>query len=174
MSFEWTPEAIEVASEMYALGHYSAADIGKMIGTTRNAVIGKLNRLKSEGEPGAVMPAKPAKPQLLEAEPRERPAPKPPVSKPPAPEPPKKLFAPREAVRPVFGPFLFKTIIELGPNECRYPKQEPSRGQHLFCAAPTGSGEVYCTACRPLCYRSAADESARREAARTYAKERAA
>ena len=40
----WTAERVEIARDMHAKGH-TCREIGAVVGTTRNAVIGKLHRL---------------------------------------------------------------------------------------------------------------------------------
>jgi len=44
MSVEWTEERIEELSKLWAEG-LSAAEIGKRLGITKNAVVGKVHRL---------------------------------------------------------------------------------------------------------------------------------
>jgi GcrA cell cycle regulator len=156
MSFEWTPEAIEEASRLYVAGQHSAAQIGDIIGTTRNAVIGKMNRLgvaspKKNADnvpPRAIREPKPAKLARLPQEP----------AKPGAFDKIAKGLA--EAVAVARGeaeparlhvlPGL-KTITELYPHECRFPVREVA-GVHRFCAKPTARGESYCPACRAIVY----------------------
>lgn len=45
MRMEWTPEKIQVLRDHYNNGEYNAARLGELIGTTKNSVISKANRL---------------------------------------------------------------------------------------------------------------------------------
>lgn len=80
---DWTDERVEQLKELYAEG-WSSSQIAEKLGVTRNAIIGKTNRLKLRRQPvlrqarryqPVVVPRKPrdAKRQYaeVEAEPRE-------------------------------------------------------------------------------------------------------
>lgn len=68
----WTDERVELLAKLWSEG-FSASQIAAQLGgVTRNAVIGKVHRLKLEGRaksPGAIAePAASSKPQLVEVE----------------------------------------------------------------------------------------------------------
>tara|TARA_B100001559_G_scaffold300434_1_gene286554 strand:+ start:59 stop:418 length:360 start_codon:yes stop_codon:yes gene_type:complete len=44
VSFEWTPERVEELTKLWATG-LSASEIGRKLGITKNAVVGKVRRL---------------------------------------------------------------------------------------------------------------------------------
>jgi hypothetical protein len=159
MSFEWTPEAIEEAARLYVAGRHSAAQIGDIIGTTKMAVIGKMNRIgvvsprnKSDNvPPRPVREPKPAKLARLPQEPAK------------AKAFDKLAKGLAEAVAVARGDeeparlhvrlvSAGKTIIHLNARECRFPIGETDDGTHLFCAAETAPGSSYCPACRKRVY----------------------
>lgn len=47
---DWTPEQVKTLKELWNKRGYSASDIAKELGTTKNAVIGKVGRLRNAGE----------------------------------------------------------------------------------------------------------------------------
>jgi GcrA cell cycle regulator len=116
----WLAERIDRLKALWTRG-LTASEIGNELGVSRNAVIGKIHRLK--GYESARMPAgnKHARPP---------PAPKP---KPPAPKQPRVVLN---------VPFLNLTIDELRAGVCRYPHGEAS--PYLFCGQPTRKGSPYC------------------------------
>jgi GcrA cell cycle regulator len=152
----------------------STAEIGKKIGMSKNAVVGKLNRLgwnaKAVAAPakkGAPAPKKPApKPAPKKAAPAKKPAAptkapaKAPVKKPlakPAPKPAKP--APKPATpAPKPSPkansktlAMHQRIIQhslemanLRPDQCRWPIGDPDSEKFHFCGKPVFVGKPYC------------------------------
>ena len=119
--YEWFGNRCERLRALWP--KYTASQIAKMFGdVTRNAIIGKANRLK--------LPRK--KPSGNPHPPRIRPRPKPVAPPPIPPEPP-----------PVIQPeFLGLTFDELESGDCRYPEGDyvPFR----FCGQFVEEGSSYC------------------------------
>ena len=122
----WTPELIEQLKGQWALG-LSITQIGKNLGLTRNAVVGKAHRLGL---------SKRESPIQKSTTPRPQPAPviAPPVTVPAmaaavAPPPPRKV-----AVDPNYR----------GPK-CKWPVGDPKTTDFHFCAAPSLDGYPYCS-----------------------------
>jgi GcrA cell cycle regulator len=119
----------------------SAGDIAAQMGTTRNAILGKINRL------GISRPERqPSKPKL-------RPAPRQASLAILAddlklmdeaerflPAPPKVKHAPGN-----------KTIFELEPRDCRFPLGGPMEPAVLFCGQQALTGRPYCEEHYRLC-----------------------
>jgi len=53
MPFDWTPEAIEWLKQAWADGH-TTSKIAKMAGVSKNAIVGKIHRLKLESRPSPI------------------------------------------------------------------------------------------------------------------------
>ena len=115
----WTPERTELAKELYS-GGMSASQVGKAIGATRNAVIGKMHRIgvigvykKNSKDKIADKPRQPAsKPGAVKVKvsaPRR--APKPP------PMPPEPVARPVLTVVPVTAKHWTQRL----EGECSWP-----------------------------------------------------
>jgi GcrA cell cycle regulator len=125
---QWTQERVETLKQLWADG-LSASEIAssKRLNTTRNAVIGKVWRLKVSArswQPG------PHKPRRANGTPK--PPPLPPRPKPPPPP------------TPIAPQMRELTIFRLQPHHCRWPLGNWLEPARLFCAADTHEGEIYC------------------------------
>jgi GcrA cell cycle regulator len=138
----WSAERDEALRQLWAQG-YSASLIADKLANgkklTRCAVIGRAHRLK--------LPARKGK-EPLERKPRGRPyrrangVPKPPRPR-PQPTPPPRPQPPPPT--PSLEPTMRKLpLLQLEPHQCRWPLGELMEVAHLFCAADTREGEVYC------------------------------
>lgn len=126
------PEKLEQAKALWAEGH-SAGEIASEIGggVSRNAVLGKLCRLglcakklQPDGTPRPkIARAKPAKPRMALVH-----APSVPVDEPPA------LTLDGAPI----------TILNAGPNHCRWPHGDPLKDDFHFCGHPKAEGRPYC------------------------------
>ena len=129
---EWGPDAIETLRALWAEG-LSTAEIGRRMGVSKNAVVGKAHRLNLPARPspirrdGASTP-RPAVPRVAV----RRSLPPRPVAPPPPPAP----VAPRPA--PV------RHVSRAGLRSCSWPIGEPgTRGFH-FCGCEALPGKPYC------------------------------
>lgn len=131
---DWTPERVETLKARWAQG-WSAGEIMAVLPFSRNAILGKVDRLGLTRDKG--------------------------VRKPPA-QRPSKLARKPEAKRVKAAPI--EAAIELPPTEepsdgvgvalfdltnatCRWPKGVPGDDDFLFCGDPTAdmrSGKPYC------------------------------
>jgi GcrA cell cycle regulator len=151
----WTTERVDALRQYFAAG-LSCGQIAREIGVTRNAVIGKMNRL------GLTRPR-----ELVARQVRERPARtprpmqeiwrarRPAVTDQPRllieayPEPP----APEEIpIRNGRG----LTLLELGRDGCRWPISVPGADDFCFCGSEPVKGLPYCVGHARLAYRPAA------------------
>lgn len=127
----WTAELVMRMCELMRDNpRVVARELGEALGVSRNAVLGKLLRLRRAGMsvpklvwgPGANRPPKPRKRKRTSARmaPRPRPAP------PPRPLP------------DLVGRY---TLLELEPHHCRWPFGED---RILFCGETASPGVPYC------------------------------
>jgi GcrA cell cycle regulator len=135
----WTPEQIGELRELCADARLSAGDIAAQIGKTRNAVIGKSNRL-------GITRAK-----KRPAKPKNRPAVRSMASTPvngisaslAIPVEDRRILDEAERfVTPASAPKVKhapgnKTFFELGARDCRFPLGKPMEPATLFCGAVT-------------------------------------
>ncbi len=134
----WTDARVESLKTMWQEG-FSASQIATRLGhVTRNAVIGKVHRLKltlrapeRQRFPGKRPRTRtkrrtfryqgnPAVRALFDAEP----------------------FAPQS--EPNIPPALRKALVDLEPNDCRYPIGDPKDKDFGFCGCTRMSGVPYC------------------------------
>lgn len=137
----WTYEKVRQLRELVVSTHkLSAKQIGKLLGCSRNAVIGKCMRedLQLQNKPFGLS---------------KRRVPKKPVKEKPSIElfhaqPDKKIFkAPMWTARNGHE----KSLLALQNEECRFPIDMPD-GRLLFCAAKTEEDGSYCVHHANICY----------------------
>lgn len=118
---------------------------------TKNMISGYIHRLGFEGRPSPIRPPKPKVPKP--PKPIKKSAPQ--KSRPLSQWPPKKSNKDAPRPRPQF--FNLNTIAtpnarpmaELKHGDCRWPVDNPSGGELLYCAEPAHPGRAYCEAhCR--------------------------
>ena len=147
---EWTEEVIVRLRTLWSEGH-STAEIGRRLGVSKNAVVGKAHRLdlsarpspiRREGEPRRVPRPAPVRrvigptlPSL--AEPSARPAPEPPPQAAPEPRPVRAVSVARPSGRLV---------------ACCWPIGEPGTPSFHFCDADALPGKPYCADHAALAY----------------------
>jgi len=147
----WTVERIKQLRSCFAAG-LSCSQIADEIGVSRNAVIGKLNRLKlSRFERKTVRPRAPRRKVTLRLVTQHdilsalRAEPPPPVEQKP--------------VEP--GPRC--SLAELSEGTCRWPISDPGDRDFGFCGCAAVNGLPYCAAHARIAYQPAASQrSARR------------
>lgn len=126
----WTPERNDVLRTLW-LGGNSASSIGKMLGISRSAVIGKVHRLgikRHEDTP---------KERPVRSEKRRRPVVVP-ISREPQPASAIKV--------------LTEAVIACDDDHCRFPIGDPMNdpANFRFCMAPVEVGS-YCSEHHALC-----------------------
>ena len=157
---EWNQEAIVRLRALWTEGH-STAEIGRRLGVSKNAVVGKAHRLDLPARPSPIRrdgnggaprqpaPRRVAGPTLpplsstalpvMEAAPSmPRPAAAAPQRVPVSPPPPRVLLAP---------PRPFARSIA-----CCWPIGEPGTPSFRFCDAQAATGKPYCTEHAQLAY----------------------
>jgi GcrA cell cycle regulator len=138
----WTADRIEQLKICFDAG-LSCGEIAREIGVSRNAVIGKINRLHLARFPSATTRQRPRKAPLrlvtqheiltaLRAEP------------PPPAEP-----------APVHHGFRC-SLVELGEGTCRWPISDPGARDFGFCGDRSVAGLPYCAAHARIAYQPAA------------------
>jgi GcrA cell cycle regulator len=114
----WTDERISDLTRLWDSGH-SASHIGKVLGVSKNAVIGKAHRLKLPPRPSPI---------------RRSPGPR--IPKPA----PMAKRTPKLPSRPVFR----ATRPRHGAPACLWPIGDPGDEDFHFCGAGTVPGKPYC------------------------------
>ncbi|MFA7429502.1 MAG: GcrA family cell cycle regulator [Rhodospirillaceae bacterium] len=120
----WTDERIEELKSLWSEG-LTTGEIGKRLGVSKNAVVGKAHRLGLKGRPSPIKRAAtgaPAKP------PRAKPA---------------------EAKQP---PAKIRSVVDLSAHTCRWPIGDPREPGFHFCGAPSAPGKPYCAEHAAIAY----------------------
>ncbi len=151
---DWSTEAIERLRALWAEGH-STAEIGRRMGISKNAVVGKAHRLNLPARPSPIRrelgaPAAP-RPQPVRV---PRPAGAAPRSTLPQPAPAPIAIAPVAVPRPA----VVRSFPRLGPvRSCCWPIGEPGQPGFRFCASEALTGKPYCPEHAAVAYVKARD-----------------
>lgn len=168
MSKGWDNAMLKKLKSLTGKG-LSTAEIGKRLGLSKNAVVGKLNRLGWNSKANGVAEPAPAKAPEKKTAPKPAPkkaaAPAKPTPKATAPKPaPKAKAAPKTASAksaPVAkgasksgaknNLAMHQRIIQhslemaaLKPNQCRWPIGDPDSEDFHFCGDAVFVGKPYC------------------------------
>lgn len=138
----WTPERIGELEKLWAEG-LSTAEIGRRLGVSKNAVVGKAHRLRL---PGRQSPIDPARRQARKAAAdKARSAPPKPAARVarPAPETAAKPKPAVAAAKPPPPPRRKRSADQKGPA-CQWPFGDPRLPGFHFCGAPSEPGKPYC------------------------------
>lgn len=129
----WTDDETDAAIRLWKDG-VSATIIGCRLGKSRNAVLGKLFRLK-------LLASRPTKHRLSTRQNR-RYTKKTRAPRPQAPRIELRVDPYKPAALPVIPEHERKSLIDLEDNDCRWPCTDGP--PHAFCARPKVPGLVYC------------------------------
>jgi GcrA cell cycle regulator len=153
----WSSERIELLKRCFDAG-LSCSQIAREIGVTRNAVIGKMNRL------GLSRPRDVVDRQLEQR--RDARLARPTIARLPRPKRPRlNVFAQHEILREAFPepkppaediPIHNGrgcTLLELGREQCRWPISNPGAADFCFCGNEPVEGLPYCPGHARIAYR---------------------
>ena len=155
---DWTTEAIDRLRAFWAEGH-STAEIGRRMGISKNAVVGKAHRLQLPARPSPIRReaplARPAatgrRPTLPPLRVAMAPAAPAPAAAPPAP--PARREAPAPAPRlAVAAPPVLRPFPRAAARSCCWPIGEPGTEGFRFCTAEAMAPKPYCAEHAALAY----------------------
>lgn len=150
--FDWDEKTITRLRDLWDEGH-ATAEIGRRLGTTKNAVIGKAHRLDLPGRPSPIRGSRVA-------------GPRPKTKKPPVPKladlMPLRAAQPlaRTPAAPATPPAVLVKPAEPRPrnarsgtlDQCCWPVGEPGRAGFRYCDAPVPHRVTYCDEHARLAY----------------------
>ena len=141
-SFDWTPAAIARLTELWLCGN-SGGEIGRWLGISRSAVMGKLRRLDMLCRDRPRMPiirhTATAQKLLKTTEQVSRPK-KRPHKRNKRPLPPPEPY--QEPPPPPLPAYDTLTVLDLRHNSCRWPSEGDS--PWTFCGRPQTGDSSYC------------------------------
>ena len=158
----WTLKTIATLARMTRAGANSAqiaAALGN--GITRNAILGKIHRMRSKGTSLPTSAATPA----LKPKPKPKPQPKPKPRLParqhslsygfgarttPDAPPRPVVLTPHDTIDPKAPGLLRMEDLQL--HDCRWPLNSAMQGEYFFCGAPQVLDRPYCQAHVALAY----------------------
>jgi GcrA cell cycle regulator len=154
---DWSTEAIDRLKALWAEGH-STAEIGRRMGISKNAVVGKAHRLNLSARPSPIRRdangeravATPRAPRAPAAAPRSTLPPPPAMIAPPVSIAPPVHVAPPSVVRAAFPRFASK-------RSCCWPLGEPGTPDFRFCSAEAAQSKPYCLEHAAVAYVKARD-----------------
>lgn len=135
---DWTEETIARLRQLWAEGH-STAEIGRRMGISKNAVVGKAHRLQLDARPSPIR---------RDGAGARRPSP------PRAPTPPASATA-SDGARERLAPPLRAVSVPrsaVRTTPCCWPIGEPGTPAFRFCDEPATTGKPYCAAHAQLAY----------------------
>lgn len=145
---DWNDQTITALRSLWDEGH-STAEIGRRIGTTKNAVVGKAHRLCLPTRPSPIRstpqrhetPAtrsRPPAPPLARVEPAPKPVPAPPPAVLPT-------TPPAAAPIPQPSPARYSSPNPSQRNcDCQWPMGDPGRTGFRLCGEVSVAGKPYC------------------------------
>lgn len=124
----WTDELIEQLKALWAEG-LTTGEIGKRLGISKNAVVGKAHRLGLKGRPSPIKRDVAAAVAAPAAEGEAAPVAVAPKARPKAKAPDVKKI---------------KSLVDLSANTCRWPIGDPKEPNFHFCGGNAIPGKPYC------------------------------
>lgn len=150
----WTDERVERLKTLWAEGLSASQIAAELGGISRNAVIGKVHRLKLSGRAprseSASRSKKTSVPRSTVARPAAITAPLARGNLAVALAPASLRHSdpePKVATADVVPMARYLTLLELDACSCRWPIGDPRSPDFRFCGAPTQPGETYCGPC---------------------------
>ncbi len=154
---DWTSEAIDTLRGLWAEGH-STAEIGRRMGVSKNAVVGKAHRLNLPARPSPIrrdLDGQGARPAV--AQPRRAPAPRqlPPMRRLEQSPPPVQVAPPIQMAPP--PPVVVRSFPRVSSRSCCWPLGEPGTSEFRFCGGDALPGKPYCPGHASVAYVKARD-----------------
>jgi GcrA cell cycle regulator len=140
---DWTTQAIEQLQMLWAEGH-STAEIGRRMGISKNAVVGKAHRLNLPARPS---PIRREAEGLIRTPPQPRRAPAAAAPRPAMPMRRPEIVAPVR-LAPAAPPAqiaVVRPFPRASTRSCCWPLGEPGTAEFRFCSAEATTGKPYCT-----------------------------
>ncbi len=120
----WTDERVSELSRLWTAG-YSASAIGRMLGVSKNAVVGKAHRMRLESRPSPI--------RRDQRTPMRRRVPM------PAPSTQERIV-----VAPPPPPPRWTVTRNANGRSCLWPFGDPGEPEFHFCGAQAVEGKPYC------------------------------
>lgn len=163
----WTPERIAKLEELWAEG-LSTAEIGRRLGVSKNAVVGKAHRMKLPGRQSPIESKRKAKPAPAKAPAAAKPKPEPKPARAAKPAPKKAAAKAEPAPEPAAAkakPEPKKSQKKRTGPACQWPIGDPRLPGFHFCTEQATSGKPYCEHHCSIAYNRVSSSSSESKAA---------
>jgi GcrA cell cycle regulator len=149
--FEWTDNAIRELRRLWSEGH-STAEIGRRMGISKNAVVGKSHRLDLPARPSPIRTGGSPRPPRAS---RRHPVPRLAETMPLKSLQGASVTAPVERAAPMAVPARRVAVARrrVGSHPCCWPIGEPGTPAFRFCDDPAPLGVPYCDEHGQLAYK---------------------
>jgi len=135
---DWSPERIAELTRLWNDG-LATSEIGKRLGISKNAVVGKAHRLHLSARPSPIRRV---------------------MMRPALPRPPRPAVEPRPAAQAVAHPLPHlpapqpqpQRVVELSNQTCKWPIGHPNEAEFHFCGERAIVGKPYCQAHTAIAY----------------------
>jgi GcrA cell cycle regulator len=146
---DWTAEAIDQLRAFWAEGH-STAEIGRRMGISKNAVVGKAHRLNLDARPSPIRRDADAAGRPATAQPRRQPA---------SPGSPRDAATAHRLGQPAgqAAGAVVRAFPRASMRSCCWPLGEPGTPEFRFCVAEAIGGKPYCQEHAAVAYVKARD-----------------
>lgn len=147
-SMEWAEDTVQRLRKLWEAG-LSTAAIGRQLGVTKNAVVGKAHRLNLPLRPSPIRytsEPRPRKPRVPRVQKQSLPLLACLDGSAPTPEP-RKPYVPkiRHPEAPMAVPTPAKSVFVRPPTPCCWPFGDPKDKENFrFCGEPSKLGRPYC------------------------------
>jgi GcrA cell cycle regulator len=138
---DWTAEAIDQLRAFWTEGH-STAEIGRRMGISKNAVVGKAHRLNLDARPSPIRRDAAAAERPVASQPRRAP-----TSTGSAREAAgiRRLDPPGHAASHAGSHTVVRAFPRVSTRSCCWPLGEPGTPDFRFCVADALTGKPYCS-----------------------------
>jgi GcrA cell cycle regulator len=150
---DWTPEQISDLTRLWGEG-LTTAEIGKRLGISKNAVVGKAHRLHLPARPSPIKRTGPRPQVYRPSTPRQPSAPRAPS----APREPRVATQAAQtsaaALRALANQPSAKRLpmMALSASTCRWPIGDPGDAEFHFCGERSLDGKPYCSSHAAIAY----------------------
>jgi len=150
---DWTPEQISDLTRLWGEG-LTTAEIGKRLGISKNAVVGKAHRLHLPARPSPIKRTGPRPQVYRQAAPRQPSVPRAPQ----APREPRVAAQAQQtsaaALRALANQPSAKRLpmMALSASTCRWPIGDPGDAEFHFCGERSLDGKPYCSSHASIAY----------------------
>jgi GcrA cell cycle regulator len=147
--FEWTDDTVRKLRQLWFEGH-STAEIGRRMGVTKNAVVGKAHRLDLPARPSPIRTSNSPRPT------RQQPIPRLADTMPLASLRGENICPTFERIAPLDtpGPRVAVAPRRVGSHPCCWPIGEPGTPAFRFCDEPAPLDVLYCDEHARLAYKA--------------------